>query len=339
MTDERSGETMRTLRFHAYGDPAEVLRLEAAPIPGPGPVSVRVQVHACGINPADWALCQGLFAGDLPRGVGLDVAGVVDAVGVEAAGVAIGDAVFGPANYADHGSAGASEYAILDHWAQIPPGLAMVEAAALPMAVETGYRNIDWLGVRAGQTVMVSGAGTTVGFAAVQMALLRGARVVATAGDTLAGRLRALGAAVTPYGEGLVERVRRLGWTPDLIFDAAPVNMAPDAPPASGVLPDLVEIAGGDPRRVITCVDFAGAAALGARNGFGEEPGGPGGTVLRYDVLGAFAQLAAEGRFSIPIARTFALEEWREALALSLSVRAHGKLVIVMGEREHGRRS
>jgi NADPH:quinone reductase-like Zn-dependent oxidoreductase len=321
---------MRTLRFHAYGDPADVLRLEVAAIPAPGPGSVRVRVHGCGLNPADWALCMGLFARDLPRGVGLDVSGVVDAVGDGVAGVAIGDPVLGPANYADYASAGASDYAILDHWTPVPPGLDMIEAAALTMAVETAVRSLDWLGVAAEHTVLINGAGAMVGFAAVQVALLRGARVIATAGETFAGRLRALGTTVTPYGEGMVERVRAIaGAPPDLIFDTAPVNLRLAGAPAPAVLPGLVEIAGGDPRRVLTCVDFAGAAALGVRNGVGEEPGGEGGAVLRYDVLGDFARLAAEGRFTVPVARTFAFEEWREALDLSLSGRAHGKLVIL----------
>ncbi|MBV8681231.1 MAG: zinc-binding dehydrogenase [Caulobacteraceae bacterium] len=122
------------------------------------------------------------------------------------------------------------------------------------------------------------------------------------------------------------------GGSPDLVFDAAPTNLNPERKPADSVIPDLVEIAGGDPRRVLTCVDFAGAAAVGARNGFGEEPGGKDGAVLRYDVLGQFARLAAEGRFTVPIARTFAFEDWREALDISLSRRAHGKLVILPGK-------
>ena len=331
MTDQPSGATMRSLRFHEYGDPADVLRLETAPIPDPGPNSIRVRVEACGLNPADWALCKGLFARDLPRGIGLDVAGVVDAVGEGVTGVAIGDPVLGPANYADHGSAGASDYAILDHWALIPPGLDMIHAASLTMAVETAYRGIDWLGVSAGQTLVVSGAGTTVGFAAVQMGLLRGARVIATAGATFADRLRALGAEVTPYGEGMVERVRALaGKTPDLIYDAAPTNLLLGGTGAS-VLPELVEIAGGDGKRVLTCVDMVRAPQYGVRNGFDEKPGGPGGAVLRYDVLGDFAKLAAEGRFSVPLARTLTFEQWPEALAVSVSGRAHGKLVLLPG--------
>ncbi|MBV8684541.1 MAG: alcohol dehydrogenase catalytic domain-containing protein, partial [Caulobacteraceae bacterium] len=183
---------MRTLRFHAYGDPTNVLRLEEAPVPDPGPGSIRVQVRACGLNPADWALCRGLFARKLPRGIGLDVSGIVDAVGDGVAAVSIGDPVLGPANYADHASAGASEYAILDHWTGVPPGLDMTEGASLPMVVETAYRNIDWLGVGPEHTLLVSGAGTMIGFGAVQMALMRGARVIATAGETFAERLRAL---------------------------------------------------------------------------------------------------------------------------------------------------
>ncbi len=128
---------MRTLRFHTYGEPSDVLRLETAPVPMPDPGSIRVRVSGCGLNPADWALCGGLFAGNLPRGIGLDVSGVIDAIGAGVSDVDIGDAVLGPANYADYDSAGAADFAILDHWTPVPPGLDMTQAAALPMAVET----------------------------------------------------------------------------------------------------------------------------------------------------------------------------------------------------------
>lgn len=88
--------------------------------------------------------------------------------------------------------------------------------------------------------MLINGAGTTVGFAAVQISLLRGARVIATAGATFADQLRALGAVVTAYGDGLPERVSSiLDKSPDLILDVAPV---------SGVLPALLQIAG-DPKR------------------------------------------------------------------------------------------
>jgi len=327
-----TAQSMQSLRFHAYGEPADVLRLEEAAIPDPAPGSLRIRVHACGLNPADWALCRGLFATALPRGIGLDVSGLVDAVGEGVTGVSVGDPVLGPANYSAHPTAGAADFAILDHWAKVPTGLDMTHAAALTMAVETGYRSIDWLDVKAGQTLVVNGGGTMVGFAAVQMALLRGARVIATAGETFAPQLRALGADVTPYGEGIVERVRQIaGGSPDLIFDIAPVNLKPGIGPVGGVLPDLIRIAGGEAGRVLTFVDMETAAKLGVRNGFAEPARGPNGSPLRYDVLGQFAELAAEGRFSIPIARSFPFADWREALDISLSGHARGKLMLLPG--------
>ena len=312
--------TMKTVRFHSYGEASDVLRLENAPFPEPGPGRIRVRVHACGLNPADWALCQGLFAGSLPRGIGLEVSGHVDALGDGVTDVVVGDQVFGPADFSDHASAGASEYAIVYDWARVPPELGLVEAAALPMAVETAYRSLNQIGVADGQTILIHGAGTTVGFAAVQMALTRGARVIATAGETFADQLRGFGAAVTPYGEGMVERVREIaGGAPDLILDCAPPR---------GVLPVLIKIAGGDPRRVLTITDFAEARALGVRSGLDEDA-----TMenvgLRYDVLGEFAQMAASGRFTVPVARTFALNDWREALSLSQSGHPHGKIVLL----------
>ena len=65
--------TMRTVRFYDYGEPGEVLRMDQVVVPDPGPDRIRVLVRACGLNPADWALCRGLFPGALPRGVGLEV--------------------------------------------------------------------------------------------------------------------------------------------------------------------------------------------------------------------------------------------------------------------------
>ncbi len=305
----------RTLRFHEYGKPQDVLRLEQAELPGPRQNHIRVRVNACGLNPADWALCEGLFAGLLPRGVGLDVSGIVESIGDGVQDVAVGDAVLGRVDFAEYTSAGAADYAVLNFWARLPSGLDFMQAAALPMAVETAYRSLDNLEITAGQSLLIHGAGTMVGFAAVQMALMRGARVIATAGSTFADRLRALGATVTSYGDGLVDRVLQIaGGSPDLVLDAAP---------PSGVLPDLVKIAG-DPKHVLTITDFAAAKELGVRDGLGED------ATLRFDVLGKFAQLAADGKFEVPVARVFALEDWRAALELSQGQNPRGKVMLLL---------
>ncbi|WP_222120740.1 NADP-dependent oxidoreductase [Paenibacillus sp. Y412MC10] len=310
--------TMRAVRLHQYGEPAEVLRLEQAAIPSPGLGRIRVKVHACGLNPADWGICKGLFPGDLPRGIGLDVSGIVDAVGEGVYDVAIGDAVLGIADYAGALSGGAAEQAILDHWARIPEGLDFVRAAALPLAVATSYRHIEVLGVKSDHTLLVHGAGTMLGIAAVQIALMRGARVIATAGDSYADQLRAMGAEVTSYGDGMVERVAELA--------GQPVDMVLDTAPPSGALPALIQIVEGDPRRVLTISDFTAAAELGVRTTFTELSMDE---AQNYDVLGEFAQYTADGKFTVPVARTFALDEWRTALDISLSGRARGKLVLL----------
>lgn len=75
---------------------------------------------------------------------------------------------------------------------------------------------------------------------------------------------------------------------------------------------------------MLTLTDFAPAAALGVRTSM------TAGAAFRLDVIGEYAQRAAEGTFSIPVACTYPLDEWREAMELSLSGRARGKLVLLV---------
>jgi NADPH:quinone reductase-like Zn-dependent oxidoreductase len=312
---------MKALCFATTGKPLDVLRLDDVAVPNPAAGQIRVRVHACALNPADWAVCEGFLPVPPPRGIGFDVSGIVDALGEGVTNVKVGDRVFGVPDYMGQPTGGAAEYAILKVFIPIPEGLEITEAAALPMAVETAARSIDLLGLTAGQTLMVNGGGTMTGFAAVQIALLRGAHVIASAGETFADRLRKLGAKVTPYGEGMVERVRELaGGAPDFALHTAQVK---------GTLPDLVKIVDGDPKRVFSFAD-RDEEGIGVRTACTENGG------LRYDVLAHYAQLAAEKQFSIPIARTFALEDWREAAEISMNKKAHGKLVLLPGASSAG---
>lgn len=311
-------QTMKALQVLRYGEPAEGLRLEQVPVPEPRAGQVRIRVHACAFNPADWAVCRGFIPLPPPRGIGFDVSGTIDAVGEGVDGVAMGDHVFGVPDYIGQPTAGAAEYAVLKLWIQVPIGLSLEQAACLPMAVETATRSLDLLGLQEGQSIMINGGGTMTGFAAVQIALLRGARVITSAGQTFADRLRSLGAMVVPYGEGMVERVREAaGGATDFALHTALVK---------GVLPDLIRIVDGDPKRVMSFSDFD-EGGLGVRT-TGREKG----VVHRYDVLEEYARLAASGRFSIPLSRTFTWGDWQEAVNLSMAGRAHGKLVLLVGE-------
>lgn len=325
----------RALRFHELGEPLDVLRLERTEVPDPPAGAVRVRVLAAGLNPADWELCRGFMPAVLPRGIGYDVAGVVDAVGDPAEGgtpgvdaVQVGDLVFGTADLVGQRSCGAADVAVLTNWFRIPEGLDPVQAATLPMVVQTAVWTLEVLGVEPGSTLLVHGAGGMVGYAAVQVALRCGARVIATAGPAFAADLEGFGARVTSYGEGMPERVRAL-------TEGVDVDLVLDAPrPSPGVLPDLIALAGGDPQRVVTISNQEEARRLGARVNTDElHPGLTPMTAL----LPEYAALAAFGQFRLPIAAAYPLERWRDAVELSLAGNPHGKVVLLPGSEEGDR--
>ena len=325
----------RALRFHELGEPLDVLRLERTEVPEPPAGAVRVRVLAAGLNPADWELCRGFMPAALPRGIGYDVAGVVDAVGDPGEGGTpgldggqVGDVVFGTADLVGQRSCGAADAAVLTSWFRVPDGLDPVRAATLPMVVQTAVWTLDLLGVEPGTTLLVHGAGGMVGYAAVQVARQRGARVIATAGPTFAADLRNFGARVTPYGEGMPERVRTLN-------AGADVDLVLDAPrPSPGVLPALIALTGGDPRRVVTISNHEEARRLGARVNVDELHAG---LTPMTALLPEYAALAASGQFRLPIAATYPLQRWRDAVELSLAGNPHGKVVLLPGREEGDR--
>jgi len=174
---------MKVIEITRPGGP-EVLAFGERPLPQLGPADVLIRVRAAGVNRPDIQQRRGLYppppgATDLP---GLDVSGVVDAVGADVAWPKVGDAVCALANgggYAEFCAVPASQCLPL------PAGFSFAEAAALPEVFFTAWNNVIWLGRLAqGETLLVQGGTSGVGMAAIQIAKqLRGARVVATAGS------------------------------------------------------------------------------------------------------------------------------------------------------------
>lgn len=213
-----STDTMKAVRLHAYGGP-DVLRYEEAPMPQPGADEVLVRVHAAGINPPDWYLRDGYKTlppdwrppVPLPAIPGSDLSGVVAAVGADVRNFAVGDAVFGMVRFPSFGvSAAYAEYvaAPASDLARKPAGIDHVTAAATPMAMLTAWQFLVELGHDApnplqaevhrpvpldGKTMLVNGAAGGVGHLAVQIAKLRGARVIAVASGAHETFLRGLG--------------------------------------------------------------------------------------------------------------------------------------------------
>ncbi|MFI9161545.1 NADP-dependent oxidoreductase [Kitasatospora aureofaciens] len=296
---------MKKVSFAEFGGP-DVLHLIDAEEPHAGPGRIRIAVRAAGVNPVDWRIREGQKLGahptELPSGVGLDAAGVVDEVGEGVVGVEVGDRVFG------EGACTYAEFTVLSAWARMPEGLSFEEAAGYPSVVETALRIIREVGVQPGQTLLVSGASGGVGSAVLQIARDRGITVIGTAGAANQDYLRGLGALPTTYGEGWVDRVRQLGR-----IDAA-LDLA-----GSGVIRELVELTG-DPRKVITIADL-GAPDLGVRFS------GVAGSVPA--ALSVAADLISRGKLHIPVERTYTLAEAAAAHVDSRAGHARGRRVIV----------
>lgn len=301
---------MRAVQFSEYGEPADVLSVREAEDLQPGPGQIRIRVRAAGVNPFDWKIVGGMTgapAPEAPQTAGSDVAGAVDQVGEGVTDVQAGDEVFGFA-----ASGGLAEQALLDEYAVKPPSMSFEEAAGLPVAVETALRALDVLGLQAGQSLLVDGAAGGVGIATVQIARALGADVIGTASEGNHEYLRTLGATPTTYGEGLVDRVRAI--VPDGV-DAA-LDTA-----GKGSVPDLVALTG-DPSAVVTIADFAAG-----EQGVHVSPGGGG---SRVPALRRATELVAEGQLSLPIARTYALDEAARAYEESKAGHVRGKLVITI---------
>jgi NADPH:quinone reductase-like Zn-dependent oxidoreductase len=300
---------MKAVRFSRFGGP-DVLEIVDLPDPHPGPGQVRIAVRAAGVNPSDWKKRKGLMDEELPQTMGYEAAGVVDELGAGVAGVAVGDRVFG---LSADGTAQA-ELAVLSYYAPVPPSLDFAGAAALPAAIETATRALDQLGVGAGRSLLINGASGSVGSAAVQLAVARGARVIGTASPANHDYLRSLGAEPVAYGDGLTGRVRAL--SPD------GVDLALDVA-GSGVLPELIELAGSR-EHVITVADFAGAREHGVRFSSGDAG-------RAVHVLGEIGELIEAGRFSLPVAQTFPLADVAQAHRVSEDGHVRGKLVLLVG--------
>ncbi|WP_344526251.1 NADP-dependent oxidoreductase [Streptomyces albiaxialis] len=297
---------MKKVSFAEFGGP-DVLELVDAEEPHAGPGLIRIAVRAAGVNPVDWRVREGQVLKahplELPSGVGLDAAGVVDEVGEGVEGIAVGDPVFG------EGASTYAEFAVLSAWALMPEGLSFEEAAGYPSVVETALRVIGQTGVEPGQTLLVSGASGGVGSAVLQIARERGITVIGTAGAANLDYLRDLGALATTYGEGWVERVRRLG-RPDAALDLA----------GSGVIPELVELTG-DPGRVVSIAD------LGAPD-HGVLFSGTAGSVP--DALAEARDLIERGKLHIPVAKSYTLAEAAAAHIDSQAGHTRGRRVILV---------
>ncbi|MCW2516561.1 MAG: alcohol dehydrogenase [Mycobacterium sp.] len=301
----------------SYGGP-EVLALQDIELPALGEGQVLVDVRAAGANPIDYKLYSGQMGDDpsrLPLPVGMEVAGVVAEITPGAAGytgpLTVGDEVIVTNVDGGYAERVVAQAADVGHK---PESLSFEQAAGLLLAGETAWHLLTNTRVGTGDTVLIHGASGGVGLMAVQLAVARGAKVVATASPARHDQLRKYGAEPVAYGEGLADRVRAIG----------SVDAALDLVGTDEALDTSVELVA-DRGRIATIAGFARAGELG----IAVLTGADGGQAIRDASRADLVELAKAGDLEVTVDRVFPLDEAAEAHRYLQSGHARGKVVLV----------
>jgi NADPH:quinone reductase-like Zn-dependent oxidoreductase len=278
-------------------------------MPEPSPTAIRIRVHVSGVGPTDLKIrrgdVKGIFPLPEPAVLGFETAGTVDAVGSEVSDVAVGDEV--AALLPSLGGYG--EYAIAAAWTRKPPQVTWKDAGALPSAVEAAVGVLRQLDVADGETLLVLGAGGSVGIVATQLALRQGLKVIGAVGAQDEALIREIGAAPVLYGSNLLSDVREVAGHVDATLDAA----------GKGGLHEAIALTGGF-ERVITLADER-AADLGVRFSVGTPDRAP-------DAVGIGMQLLASGELRLRTQQSIPMSQAAEAHRLLEEDHVHDKLLL-----------
>jgi NADPH:quinone reductase len=314
---------VRAVTVSDYGASPVVMDL---PTPAAGPGQVLIKLAAAGMNPMDAKLASGEWRPEpatFPMVLGVDGAGIVDALGEGATRFSLGDRIFGQLLISPIGSAGTyAEYVAVTAEAPlalVPDGLDLVGAAAVPTIGGTGLTLVDSLEPLEDKTMLLIGAGGGVASFAIQYAVIAGARVIASVRASAEERVRSYGVAqmidhtTAPVGE-TVRRAHRDGI--DVLID-----LVSDAESFSS-LASLVRPGG----TAVSTRYVADARALSASGVRGVN------FVLREtsEVLERVVEDLVDGRIVAPPITRIALDEVPSAMGSSPHRRSEGKTVIVL---------
>lgn len=303
--------------YDNYGDNSRLHLVHDRPTPKVGPGEIRIAVRRASVNPVDWKAMSGgldaLMDAHFPVVPGWDVAGTVDEVGIDVPEFDKGDEVIAYARRDALGAGTFAEYVTVraEAAARRPASATWEESAGLPLAGLTALQVLDRLGVEEGTRVLIHNGSGGVGSLAVQIAVARGARVLATASEANQQRLRGLGATPLLYGEGLVDRVRV------------------EAPDGVDVVADFV---GGVLDATLAVLADHGRHASIADPSVPEHGGQWMWVRPDGDDLDELATMVEEGALRVEVARTVPLEELPDAFALSRDGHVAGKIVVAVAD-------
>ncbi len=305
----------------ALGGP-EVLALVDEPDREPGPGEVVLDVRAAGVNPIDYKRYAGGFGPppELPLHLGSEAAGVVRAVGPDAIGprgpVKVGDEVIA---YRIDGAYAERVVGPAASMAPKPATLDWEPTSGLMLTGVTAIHTLAVVGLADGETLLFHGGAGGVGITAIQVAVDRGARVIATAREANHTFLHALGAEPITYGPGLLERVREV--EPDGVDAAIDGVGSPEALQVS-----LAAVK--DAARFATIVGSPAAFDAGVKV-LGGAPGADPGTEIRHAARLELVDRVAAGTLEVFVARSYPLAEVAAAHREVMGGHVRGKVVLV----------
>jgi NADPH2:quinone reductase len=314
----------------------EGVRIQEVPKPAPGPEQVLVRVRAAGLNRADLQVAAGRSHGSIGGAgtiVGLEFAGEVEAVGSAVKGVKAGDRVMGS------GGGCYAEYAVTDFGrvSAVPANnMSWEQAASLPIALQTMHNAIMTAGrMKAGDAVMIQGASSGVGLMGLQIAKLKGARVVIGTSTNAQRRER-----LKEFGADVAIDTTEANWSEkvllatdkkgvDLIVDQVSASVANENMKAAAVLGRIVNVGrlGGFKGEfdydlhALKRIDYIGVTFRTRSNDEVREIV----RAMRADLWGD----VESGRLALPIDRTFPLDQAADALAHMKANQHFGKIVLV----------
>jgi NADPH:quinone reductase-like Zn-dependent oxidoreductase len=321
--------TMQAVVYRRYGSP-DVLKLEEVPRPIPGDDEVLVRVRAASLNALDWHLVRGepyvARIGALrkpePSTPGVNVAGVVEAVGRNVTLLRPGDEVFG------NKRRGCAEYVSgrPDLFVPKPAGLTLEQAAAIPTAGVTALQALrDHGALRPGQKVLINGAAGGVGTFAVQIAKALGGEVTAVCSTQNVELARSLGADhVIDYSQA---DFARTGERYDLVVDVAASRSVRTLRRVVKPRGTLVLVGASKGRWIAPLARFFGAKLLSR---FVSQDLTWFMADIRREDLVALKDLVEAGQVTPVIDRTYPLSQTADALRYLETMHARGKVVITV---------
>ncbi len=312
-SQDGSNATPKAVRFDRYGGRdvlyvAEVVR----PIPLPG--EVLVTVRAAGINPGEAAVREGrmdaVLPATFPSGQGSDLAGVVAEIGRDVDRLQVGDEVLG---WSDRRSSQASDVIVsAEHLIPKPADLSWDAAGSLYVVGVTAFAAVRAVNPRPNETLVVSAAAGGVGSLVVQLLKVRGADVIGIASEPHHGWLSSVGVKPVAYGEDLLDRIRAVSPSGvDAFIDTFGddyIRLAIDL----GVPRDRIE----------TIIAFQAAQEYGIKSEGSATASTP-------EILSEMADLVASGRITMPIAKTYPLDQVRDAYEELEKRHTLGKIVLI----------